>query len=168
MYIKWMVRRDEGGVDLGNMGQDTRLGHIYAARRTLRQCRACPRASNADRTTGERLEEITDNLRLIDPSDPVKYDFRPIRRYQQGYLTAMSNKYFRFKTIHRETGAVRHESRHRRRALGAWVAIPAAVTHILDIGTGTGPHSPDGRPTRTRSHCGCRRDRGGCRLTSLG
>ncbi len=50
----------------------------------------------------------------------------------------MSNKYFRFKqfTVRQERCAMKVGTDGV--LLGAWVAIPAAVTHILDIGTGTG------------------------------
>ena len=75
MYIKWMVRRDEGGVDLGiwdkipasaiYMPLDVHSGNVGRALGLLERRQNDWRA----------VEEITDNLRLIDPSDPVKYDF---------------------------------------------------------------------------------------------
>lgn len=75
MYLRWMVRQDSNGVDFG----------IW---KTIRPAQLiCPCDLHVDRV-GRRLKlirrkqtdwqtalELTDNLRKLDPLDPVKYDF---------------------------------------------------------------------------------------------
>lgn len=75
MYLRWMVRQDSNGVDFG----------IW---KTIRPAQLiCPCDLHVDRI-GRRLKlirrkqtdwqtalELTDNLRKLDPLDPVKYDF---------------------------------------------------------------------------------------------
>lgn len=75
MYLRWMVRRDHNGVDFG----------IW--RRISPAQLICPCDVHVDRVA-RRLKlikrkqtdwltalELTENLRLLDPEDPVKYDF---------------------------------------------------------------------------------------------
>lgn len=75
MFLRWMVRSDERGVDFG----------IW--KRIPRQELICPIDVHVDRTA-RRLNlitrtqtnwltamELTENLRLLDANDPVKYDF---------------------------------------------------------------------------------------------
>lgn len=75
MYLRWMVRKDEGGVDLGIWQQpeisqlmvplDVHVHRIALKlglmKRKIADWRAC--------------EELTATLRTFDPSDPVKYDY---------------------------------------------------------------------------------------------
>lgn len=75
MYLRWMVRRDDRGVDFGIW---TRLSpsqlvcpcdvHVERVARKLRLLRQKPLNWNA-------ALELTTNLRQLDPLDPVKYDF---------------------------------------------------------------------------------------------
>lgn len=75
MYLRWMVRKDNNGVDFGiwNKLNPSQL--------------ICPLDLHVERTakklnllTREKSDwtsaiELTENLRLLDPEDPVKYDF---------------------------------------------------------------------------------------------
>ena len=75
MYLRWLVRRDQNGVDFGLW---TRLSpadlicpidvHVERQARAL----GLLTRKNVD---WEAAEELTANLRLLDPLDPVKYDF---------------------------------------------------------------------------------------------
>lgn len=75
MYIKWMVRDDGAGVDLGlwksipssalYLPLDVHSGNVGRALGLLTR----------KQNDWKAVEEITGNLRLIDPSDPVRYDF---------------------------------------------------------------------------------------------
>lgn len=75
MYLRWMVRKDHGGVDFG-----------LWKRISMRQL-ICPldvHTGNVARKLGlltrkqndwKAAAELTGNLRKFDPDDPVKYDF---------------------------------------------------------------------------------------------
>ncbi len=75
MYIKWMVRKDDGGVDLGlwkripasaiYLPLDVHSGNVGRALGLL----------SRKQNDWKAVEEITGTLRLFDPADPVKYDF---------------------------------------------------------------------------------------------
>lgn len=75
MFLRWMVRKDERGVDFG-LWKDIKPAQLI-----------CPCDLHVDRV-GRKLglitrkqtdwltaKELTANLRLLDPEDPVKYDF---------------------------------------------------------------------------------------------
>ncbi len=75
MYLRWMVRRDESGVDFGlwNKISPAQLVcpcdvHVDRVGRKLRLIRR-------KQTDWQTALELTDNLRKLDPADPVKYDF---------------------------------------------------------------------------------------------
>lgn len=75
MYLRWMVRKDDNGVDFGLWNR------IYA------QDLICPcdvhveRVARKfglitiDRVSWKMANELTDALKTFDPMDPVKYDF---------------------------------------------------------------------------------------------
>ncbi len=75
MFLRWMVRRANGGVDFGlwnsiptsalMMPLDVHSGNV------ARKLGILQRVQN----DWQAVEELTANLRLFDPSDPVKYDF---------------------------------------------------------------------------------------------
>ncbi len=75
MFLRWMVRRDDRGVDFGlwdsiNMSQlciplDV---HVYKVAHQLGLLRR-------ERTDWQAVEELTSSLRQLDPDDPIKYDF---------------------------------------------------------------------------------------------
>lgn len=75
MFLRWMVRSDDKGVDFG----------IW--KRIPQKALVCPVDLHVDRaarqlglitrkqTDWKTALELTENLRLLDPDDPVKYDF---------------------------------------------------------------------------------------------
>ncbi len=75
MFLRWMVRPAKGGVDFGlwnsippsalMMPLDVHSGSV------ARKLGILQRIQN----DWQAVEELTANLRLFDPSDPVKYDF---------------------------------------------------------------------------------------------
>lgn len=75
MYLRWMVRRDDKGVDFGiwdklnpkNLVCPFDL-HVERAARTLNLI-------SRDKADWNTAIELTENLRIFDPDDPVKYDF---------------------------------------------------------------------------------------------
>ena len=75
MFLRWMVRKDDQGVDFGLWGKipasalmiplDVHSGRI------ARQLGLLQRTQN----DWKAVEELTKTLRQFDPEDPVKYDF---------------------------------------------------------------------------------------------
>lgn len=75
MYLRWMIRNDNKGVDFG-IWKDFKTSDLL-----------CPldlHSGNVARKLGllhrkqddwQAVEELTANLRTFDPNDPVKYDF---------------------------------------------------------------------------------------------
>jgi Protein of unknown function (DUF2400). len=75
MFLRWMVRKDANGVDLG----------IWKSIPTSKL--SCPldvHSGNVARKLGllhrkqndaKALQELDNSLRAMDPNDPVKYDF---------------------------------------------------------------------------------------------
>lgn len=75
MYLRWMVRRDDKGVDFG-------LWHKIKPSQLICPCdlhvdRVARRLGLIKRKQTDWLtaKELTQNLRLFDPHDPVRYDF---------------------------------------------------------------------------------------------
>lgn len=75
MYLRWMVRNDNKGVDLGIWNKiscsklscplDVHSGNV------ARKLNLLTRKQNDSKA----LAELDSNLRLLDSNDPVKYDF---------------------------------------------------------------------------------------------
>lgn len=75
MFLRWMVRKDRNGVDLGiwesispsilSCPLDVHTGRV------ARKLKLLKRKSNDARA----LQELDQNLRRLDPKDPVRYDF---------------------------------------------------------------------------------------------
>lgn len=75
MFLRWMVRNDDKGVDFG-LWQHIKMADLI-----------CPCDVHVERVakklglmTRQKIDwkaavELTENLRLMDPKDPVKYDF---------------------------------------------------------------------------------------------
>jgi uncharacterized protein (TIGR02757 family) len=75
MYLRWMVRKDDQGVDFG-IWKSIRPDQLICpldvhSGRVARRLGLLKRKHN----DWKAAMELTENLRLLDPSDPVKYDF---------------------------------------------------------------------------------------------
>ncbi|QHL86037.1 TIGR02757 family protein [Nibribacter ruber] len=75
MYLRWMVRKDESGVDFG-------IWKSISPKDLICPCdvhvqRVARKLKLIERTQSDwaMAEELTKNLRAYDPQDPVKYDF---------------------------------------------------------------------------------------------
>jgi uncharacterized protein (TIGR02757 family) len=75
MYLRWMVRKDNNGVDFGiwNKIHPAQLIcpcdlHVDRVARKLKLIKR-------KKTDWQTALELTNNLRKLDPADPVKYDF---------------------------------------------------------------------------------------------
>jgi uncharacterized protein (TIGR02757 family) len=75
MYLRWMVRADDHGVDFGLWKKISAAQlicpcdlHVDRVARKLRMIRR-------KQTDWQTALELTSNLRKLDPADPVKYDF---------------------------------------------------------------------------------------------
>lgn len=75
MFLRWMVRQDEGGVDFGIWNNISPAELIIPldvhSGRAARKLGLLQRKQN----DWKAAEELTTNLRLLDPEDPVKYDY---------------------------------------------------------------------------------------------
>lgn len=75
MFLRWMVRRDGKGVDFGIWKRIPQSALICPVDlhvdRSARQLKLITRKQ----TDWKTALELTGNLRLLDPSDPVKYDY---------------------------------------------------------------------------------------------
>jgi uncharacterized protein (TIGR02757 family) len=75
MFLRWMVRRDRGNVDFG-LWPEISPSLLFCpldvhSGRVARSLGILTRKSN----DWIAVEELTSQLRLLDPSDPAKYDF---------------------------------------------------------------------------------------------
>ncbi|MFT4565213.1 MAG: hypothetical protein ACI9FN_000163 [Saprospiraceae bacterium] len=75
MFLRWMVRRDQNGVDFGLWNKikpsDLMIPldvHVFRVAKSLKLLQR-------DKTDWQAVEELTANLRILDPNDPVKYDY---------------------------------------------------------------------------------------------
>lgn len=75
MFLRWMVRRDNNGVDFGLWTKihpkDLICPIDVHVDRTARKLGLISR----QQTDWKTAQELTENLRLLDAEDPVKYDF---------------------------------------------------------------------------------------------
>ena len=87
MYLRWMVRRDDRGVDFG-LWRRIPMSALYLpldvhVGETARALGLLGRRQNDWRA----VEELTDALRAFDAEDPARYDFFAVRR-RHGRLSA--------------------------------------------------------------------------------
>ncbi|WP_162425767.1 TIGR02757 family protein [Pontibacter pudoricolor] len=75
MYLRWMVRKDDNGVDFGIW--DTMKPADLVCPCDVHVERVARRLGLITRKgmDWQTAEELTDHLRAFDPSDPVKYDY---------------------------------------------------------------------------------------------
>lgn len=75
MYLRWMVRKDDKGVDFGLWTRVKPANLICPldlhVERTARKIGLLER----DKPDWKAAVELTDHLRILDPEDPAKYDF---------------------------------------------------------------------------------------------
>jgi uncharacterized protein (TIGR02757 family) len=75
LFLRWMVRRDQAGVDFGIWDAidpaDLQIPLDIHTGNTARQLGLLKRKQN----DWKAVEELTGLLRELDPSDPVKYDY---------------------------------------------------------------------------------------------
>ncbi|MEG2614423.1 MAG: DUF2400 family protein, partial [Alistipes sp.] len=86
MYLRWMVRRDDRGVDFG-MWQRIPMSALYLpldvhAAAMGRALGLLDRRQNDWRA----VEQITATLRTFDPTDPVRFDYSLFGAGVDGYL----------------------------------------------------------------------------------
>lgn len=75
MFLRWMVRKDKRGVDFG-LWNNIPMSALYLpldvhTGRTARELKLLTRRQN----DWKSVVEVTNNLREMDPDDPIKYDF---------------------------------------------------------------------------------------------
>jgi uncharacterized protein (TIGR02757 family) len=75
MFLRWMVRRDERGIDFG-LWDDIAMKDLYMpldihSGNVARKLGLLKRKQN----DWQAVEELTEKLREFDPNDPVKYDY---------------------------------------------------------------------------------------------
>jgi len=75
MFLRWMVRKDDKGVDFGLWKTIDPANLICPL--DVHSGRVARRLGLLDRKVNDwrAAEELTANLRIFDPQDPVKYDF---------------------------------------------------------------------------------------------
>ena len=75
MFLRWMVRKDNCGVDFG-IWKSVSPAHLYCPL-DLHSGRVARKLGLLQRKQDDwkAVEELTANLRKMDPQDPVKYDF---------------------------------------------------------------------------------------------
>lgn len=82
MYLRWMVRNDNRGVDFGLWATASKKRILPAT--SLLMCPLDVHTGNVGRKLGllkrtqndwKAVEELTNGLRMLDAQDPVKYDF---------------------------------------------------------------------------------------------
>ncbi|SHE99921.1 TIGR02757 family protein [Dysgonomonas macrotermitis] len=75
MYLRWMIRNDKRGVDFGIWSalspKDLICPLDLHVERTAKKLGLLKR----DKPDWQAAVELTENLRLLDPEDPIKYDF---------------------------------------------------------------------------------------------
>lgn len=75
MFLRWMVRKDDRGVDFG-IWKMVRPSQLICPL-DLHSSRVARKLQLLDRKYNDwkAARELTQNLRIIDPTDPVKYDY---------------------------------------------------------------------------------------------
>ena len=75
MFLRWMVRHDSSGVDLG-LWKDISPSDLMIPL-DVHVLRVAHRLGllHRDKSDWRAVEELTSQLRLMDPEDPVKYDY---------------------------------------------------------------------------------------------
>lgn len=75
MYLRWMVRNDNKGVDFGLWNNIQPKDLICPLDLHVERTAHKLNLLNRDKSDWRAAIELTENLRALDPSDPAKYDF---------------------------------------------------------------------------------------------
>jgi len=75
MFLRWMVRMDDFGVDFGIWKNIPMSGLICPCDVHVERVARHLQLISRKQTDWQTAVELTENLRLLDPNDPVKYDF---------------------------------------------------------------------------------------------
>jgi uncharacterized protein (TIGR02757 family) len=75
MFLRWMVRRDTSGVDLGLWNDISPADLMIPLDVHVQRIAKKLGLLNRDKSDWKAVEELTAQLRLMDPDDPVKYDY---------------------------------------------------------------------------------------------
>lgn len=75
MFLRWMVRRDSCGVDFGLWQRISPQQLIAPCDVHVERVARKFQLITLDKVNWKTALELTQNLRLLDPQDPVKYDF---------------------------------------------------------------------------------------------
>jgi len=75
MYLRWLVRHDQNGVDFGLWRRISPAELICPIDVHVERQARLLGLLQREKVDWQAAEELTANLRLLDPHDPVKYDF---------------------------------------------------------------------------------------------
>jgi uncharacterized protein (TIGR02757 family) len=75
MYLRWMVRKDNNGVDFGLWTKISPAQLICPCDVHVDRVARKLKLIKRKQTDWQTALELTENLRRLDPNDPVKYDF---------------------------------------------------------------------------------------------
>lgn len=75
MYLRWMVRQDKNGVDFGIWKRISPAQLICPCDLHVDRVARKLKLIKRKQTDWQTALELTTNLRMLDPNDPVKYDF---------------------------------------------------------------------------------------------
>ena len=75
MYLRWMVRQDQQGVDFGIWQRIKPADLICPCDVHVERVARRFGLLTADKLNWKTALELTENLKAFDPMDPVKYDF---------------------------------------------------------------------------------------------
>ncbi|NQD72795.1 DUF2400 domain-containing protein, partial [Sphingobacterium shayense] len=75
MYLRWMVRKDDNGVDFGLWNRISAKDLVCPCDVHVERVARKFGLITLDKVSWKMAVELTDNLKQFDPMDPVKYDF---------------------------------------------------------------------------------------------
>jgi len=75
MFLRWMVRKDNKGVDFGIWNRLSPKDLICPCDVHVERVARKFGLITLEKVNWKTAQELTGNLRLLDPNDPVKYDF---------------------------------------------------------------------------------------------
>lgn len=75
MFLRWMVRQDDKGVDFGIWQRIDQKNLMIPLDVHVRRVAIRLGLLERDKSDWKAVVELTNVLRLLDPNDPVKYDY---------------------------------------------------------------------------------------------